>query len=194
MPSPRNFLVPLLLAAAAALVAGPPPAAAEAELVVRKFLLGYLEEDTGRFVATGARGTDNAFRDNVILLVFSAPVDFGSVDHRTVRIGVPSGNGLLADAGGSFIRHEVRKFNPASGAWEVRKVYRNRILFDPVNRTAPVAERNPDGFPASTLHSVTVPGLDRGARETVRGRRGQRNLRTFTTTFRTTTEYVEDRY
>jgi len=83
-----------VLAVAAVLGVGAPRAEARAPLLVKRFLLGQLEPYTYRFVATGARGTQNAYRDNLVLLVFSRPVDLDSVDDRTVRIGIPSGNGL----------------------------------------------------------------------------------------------------
>lgn len=165
------------------------PAEAGGTLFVRKFLVGRLEENTGKFIATGARGSDDVPRDAVLLFVFSAPVDLDTLDDRTVRIGVPTQPGLILPAEGSFHRYVVRKFDPVTATYRDRRVYRNRVLFDPTRRFDDPLRRNPDGFEANALHTVTLPGLDRGALKTVRSRKGKAVAFTFTTTFRTTDRY-----
>src|SRR5690349_2564653 len=91
-----------VLAGTAALGAGASSADAKGNLIVKRFLLGRLEANTNTFIATGGRGTTNAFRDNVIQFVFTAPVDFNTLNPRTVKIGVPSGPVLFIDAQGTF--------------------------------------------------------------------------------------------
>ncbi len=162
------------------------PAEAGGTLIVKRFLTGRLDRGQSEvFTATGSRGTDNAFRDNVIMLVFTAPVNFESVSNRTVKIGIPAGGGLFIDAEGKFYRYSVKQFNNTSGSWEVKREYKNRVLFDPTYN-------NPFGFEASTLYSVTVPGLDSGTTKVVRTPNGGYCERTFSTSFRTTTSYLQD--
>lgn len=178
--------------ASAALVIGAPVADAKDDVVVKRFLLGRLEPNTNKFVATGGRGTQNAFRDNVLMFVFSAPVDFKTLDPRTVRIGIPASANLFIDAEGTYYRYRVNQFDPVSGTFVEKRTYMNRILFDPTSRNEEAIYQNPYGFEETSLYSVTVPGTDQGHTKVVKGTAGQMNLRTFTTTFRTTDRFLQD--
>lgn len=162
------------------------PAEAKGNLIVKRFLTGRLDRgQSERFTATGSRGTDNAFRDNVIMLVFTAPVSFESVNNRTVKIGIPAGGNLFIDAEGRFLRYTIKQYNNTSGSWEIKRAYKNRILFDPT-------DGNPFGFEANSKYTVTVPGLDEGSTKVVRSTKGNYCERTFTTSFTTTSDYLQD--
>ena len=180
----RTAAAVLVLAAA---VAGwdASPAEARAPLAVKRFLIGHLEANTDRFVATGARGTDNVHRTDVILLVFNQPVNFSSLDLQTVAIGTPGAGGLLLRAEGAFYRSVLREYDEVSGQYVVKKTYRNRVIFDPTRRNDPAYLQNPAGFAASSNFTVTLPGLDQGIGRTVKSARGDFLQRTFRTTFRT---------
>ena len=189
----RAAAASLVLAAAVVHGFGVREAEARTPLVVKKFLLGTLEDSTYRFRATGARGTQNAYRDNVVMLVFSGPVDLDSFDGRTVRIGIPSENGLLTPADGSFYRYaewRLDQSDPSGYAYYPRRVYRNRVLFDPtLDLGCPGMGEEASGFRADTSYTVEVPGVDGGARRTVTTTDGTPVGTTFTTTFRTTDEF-----
>lgn len=172
--------------------AGAPDADAGRGLVVKRFLLGRLEANTDRFIATGARGTTNAYRDNVVMIVFSAPVNFNSLDNRTVKMGIPAGGNLFLDAEGAFYRYSVKKFDPVSSTFVVKRTYRNRVIFDPTKRQEPLLKQNPYGFEQDSTYTVSVPGIDSGTTKVVRSVDGGMNQRTFTTTFRTTDRYLQD--
>lgn len=186
----RAFGVALVLGGVA--VFGSPPAEAGADLVVKRFLLGRIEPGTGKFVATGARGTTNAFRDNVILLVFSTAVDLETVTGRTVEIGIPTAAGNIIEAEGAFRAYTVNRFNPVSGTYDPKRTYRNRVIFDPRAEDEALCPMPglEAGFEADTLYGVNVPGVDLGYTKTLRGTRGQPNLVTFTTYFRTTASFL----
>ncbi len=171
--------------------AGASPAEAGKDLAVKRFLLGRLEPLTDRFIATGARGTTNAFRDNVLMFVFSGPVDFDSLNDRTVKIGIPSTGGLFIAAEGEFYRYSVKQFNAVTGEYEVKRTYKNRYLFDPTKRQN-ATKKNPYGFAENSTFSVTLEGLDAGTNKTVRGAGGEYLTRTFVTSFRTTAKYLQD--
>jgi hypothetical protein len=172
-----------------------PTAEAGGRLVVKRFLLGRLEPNTNKFVATGARGTTNAYRDNVVMFVFSQPVNFDSVDNRTIKIGIPSGQAgeLFIDADGEFYRYVLKKFDNVSQTFIQQREYRNRVIFDPTSRQAAnPTDVNPFGFSENTTYRVTVPGLDAGTTKVVKSRKGEFNEETFETTFRTTSSYLQD--
>ncbi len=181
-----------VLAGTAALGAGAPSADAKGNLIVKRFLLGRLEPNTDQFIATGGRGTTNAFRDNVIQFVFTAPVDFSTLNERTIRIGVPSGPVLFIDAEGSYYRYVVKEFDPVSGTFVPKRTYKNRVIFDPTSRQEPTIKQNPYGFLENSVYSVTVNGIDNGETKVVKSEDGRPNLQTFTTTFRTTFTYLQD--
>jgi hypothetical protein len=188
----RQWKSAAVLAGIAAVAAlGAEPAEAGRDLVVKKFLLGRLEDNTNRFIATGARGTTNAFRDNVIMLVFSGPVDFDSLSDRTVQIGIPSTGGLFIKADGDFYRYTVSQLDVVQGTYVPKRTYKNRVIFDPTKRQNPT-DKNPYGFAENSTFSVTVPGLDSGTNKTVRGVGEEYVSRTFVTTFRTTANYLQD--
>jgi len=193
------------MAAAAAVLAGSaalgaPGAEAKGDLVVKRFLLGRLEANTDKFIATGGRGTTNAFRDNVIMFVFTAPVvpasgliDPQNVSSRTIRIGIPSGPGLFIDADGEFYGYAVKEFDNVSASYVVRRTYRNRVIFDPTARMADdPTDKNPYGLLDNSLYSVTVPGVNTGETKIIKSVDGRPNKVTFTTTFKTTASYLQD--
>lgn len=182
-----------VLAGTAALGAGSPVADAKGNLIVKRFLLGRLETNTDEFIATGGRGTTNVFRDNVIQFVFTAPVDFSTLDQRTIKIGVPSGPTLFIDAKGSYYGYVVKVFDPVSGGFVAKRTYRNRVIFDPTSRlAAQESDKNPYGFLENSTYAVTVPGIDTGETKVVKSVDGRPNLQTFTTSFRTTAIYLQD--
>ncbi|MHC4822117.1 MAG: hypothetical protein ACYTDX_10410, partial [Planctomycetota bacterium] len=176
-------------------LADAPVAEAGKRLVVKRFLLGRLEPNTDKFVATGSRGTTNAYRDNVLMFVFSRPVNFNSIDDRTIKIGIPAGQAgeLFIGADGEFYRYVVKKFDNVSQTFVPKRTYRNRVIFDPTSRQASnIQDQNPFGFEADSTYTVTVNGLDSGTTKVVRGRKGELNERTFSTSFRTTAGYLQD--
>ena len=185
-----------VLTLATVLGAGARQADARDPFVVKRFLLGRLEPTTHRFVATGARGTTNAYRDNVIMLVFSAPLEFGTLDGKTVGIGIPTSGGLMRPAEGTLIPYATYardESDPSGGAYRRRRTYRNRVLFDPTMELGCPANPN-HGFDSDTTYSVTIAGTDRGATRTVRSTAGTPLEASFATTFATTDEYIYDYY
>ena len=189
----KAFAAVSVLAAVALLGIGAPGADAGDTLVVKRFLLGHLDPNTGAFIALGGRGAEEVRRDSVILLVFTAPVDPESVGARTIRIGVPSTPGLIVPAKGSFHMQTVSAFDPVSSTFLQKRAYRNRVLFDPLARWdgfLSLQDRQP--FDGDTTYSVTVPGVDQGALKTLKSTKGTPVARTFTTTFRTSDEEFTD--
>lgn len=168
-----------------------PRAEARPGFMLRRFLLGRHDGYGGRFIATGGRGATGAYRDNALLLVFTAPVDFDTVSARTVKIGIPTSPGLVLPAEGSFYRYAGRGFDPVSGSWVVSRVYRNRIVFDPRSPDGNMLCVNPEGFNAGSVYTVTVPGIDRGPIKTLETTDGRPNLVTFETTFATGETYMD---
>jgi hypothetical protein len=191
------------LGAIAILGGGGSTAEARGDLVVKRFLVGRLEPNTDRFIATGGRGTQNVHRDCVVMLVFSRPLDlsrtvpgnsqspFVHINDRTFRIGIPAGPGLFIQAEGSYYQYVLKQFDPQQG-FVPKRAYRNRVFFDPTKRFDDPSVRTPYGFDANSLFSVEVPGLDTGETKTVRTPEGDYNSRTFSTTFRTTAKYLQD--
>jgi hypothetical protein len=186
------------IAAAAAVVAsaafgtGAPYAEARTPLKVKRFLTGRLEANTEKFIATGGRGTTNVFRDNVLLFVFSAPVDLNTVNDRTIKIGVPTSGGQFIEAKGSFYPYVVQAFDPISASFQPKRTYRNRVLFDPTSRRDPPDRRNPYGFLSNSTFNVTVPGIDSDTTKTVKTKDGSPNLETYITSFATLDKYLQD--
>jgi hypothetical protein len=202
----RSWKTALAVSALAAAAVGGAAADAEAgkDLTVKRFLVGRLEDGTNKFVALGGRGTQNVYRDSVIMIVFSTQVDmskltpsdpyspFNHLNDRTIKIGIPAGPGLIVQAEGKYDQYVLRQFNPSSGLFEPKKIYKNRVLFDPTKRFGDPATQNPYGFEANSLYSVIVPGLDGGDTKTVRTPEGEFLTTGFTTTFRTTAKYLQD--
>jgi hypothetical protein len=185
-----RFLAAALLGAASVFAGGGSADAGET-LVVKRFLLGRLESGTNKFVATGGPGTTNAFRNNVIMLVFSGAVDYESLDNRTVKIGIPKGS-LFVGADGDFYQYAISALDEVSGQFVEKRKYKNRIIFDPTKIQSPAQQQNPYGFEAGSTYSVIIPGLDSGTSKTVRGRKGAYLGRTFTTSFNTTDKFLQD--
>jgi hypothetical protein len=191
MRSWRKATTAVVLGLTAALGAGAPRAEARGTLVLKRFLVGHLEANTHNFFATGGRGTTEAFRDNVLMFVFTAPLDLDTLDDRTVQIGIPTGPGLRIRAEGTFYGYSVNEFDPISGAYVTKRTYRNRVLFDPTSRYEADIFRNPAGFRADSTYTVAIPGVDKGALKTVKSADGTPLRATFTTTFATTDKFAQ---
>jgi hypothetical protein len=187
-----------------------PRAEASNPLVLKRFLLGRIAGDgTDKFIATGGRGTQNAYRDNVLMFVFTAPVIIDSTDAakvrayidsnlntRTIKVGVPAGPGTFIQAEGTFYQYVLKAYDSGSGQFFPRRYYRNRVMFDPTSRPTlfppPVKpDQNPYGLLTNSLFSVEVPGIDTSPK-TVKTVDGKPVLNTFNTTFRTTDKYLQD--
>jgi hypothetical protein len=193
-----------VVAVGAALAAGAPAAEAKGDLILRRFLIGQLEPNTEKFIATGAGGTTNVFRDNALMFVFSAPVykasevgttgrlPGGNFNTSTIKIGVPSGPSLFIDAEGTFYAYVVKRFDAGSGQFVPQRIYRNRVIFDPTSRREAQNSQNPYGFVDNSLYTVTVAGIDTGATKVVRTVKDRPNLVTYVTSFRTTDKYLQD--
>lgn len=198
-----------VLSVAFAFGAMSPGAEASNPLVVKRFLLGRLDPLTNKFIATGGRGTQNVFRDNMIMVVFTAPVITAStsndvvraqiddnLNNRTIQIGVPAGPGLFIQAEGTFFQYVLKAYDSGSGQYVDKRRYRNRILFDPTGRPdlfpqPESPDENPYGFLANSQFTVEIPGIDTSPK-TVKSVDGRPLLTTFTTTFRTTDKYLQD--
>jgi hypothetical protein len=188
-----------VLAATGVFGFGVPDGGAGTPLVVKRFLVGHLEPGTGRFIALGGRGAEGVARDSVILIVLSAPLDSkkdgcggatfpGSLNPRTVRIGIPTDPDHIVPAKGSFYVHTERAYDSGSGMYLPKRVYRNRILFDPLRRWDLGMRDDIELFRPDTTYSVTLPGVDKGALKTLVSSKGAPLALTFTTTFRTSDE------
>jgi hypothetical protein len=169
---------------------GTPRLEARPNLVLSKFLLGKNYGAWG-FRPVAGRGATGVFRDSSILLVFTAPVDFDTVNSRTVRIGIPTTAGLVLPAEGSFYRVVGRRFDPVSNTFIDFKVFRNRILFDPTSPDDGMFCVTPEGLEENSLYTVTIPGIDRGPIKTLETPDGRPNMVTFTTSFTTGEEYMD---
>ena len=172
-------------------------------LFVKNFQVGHLEPNTDRFLPVGGDGAEGVRRDAVVMIVFSEPISlarvipgnpstaFVHINDRSVRIGIPSENGLLFHAPGQFYQYVEKEWDPQQG-FVPKRAYADRILFDPTRRFSDPSTQTPEGLKADSLYSVTVPTIEHGARKTVRTRDGARIGRTFTATFRTGYEYYQD--
>ena len=172
-------------------------------LQVTAFLVGRLEPSTDRFIAPNGRDSDGNRRDSVLMIEFSEPVSLARevrgqwvspllhIHQGTIRIGAADGPDRYLPAPGTFYAYVEKEFDPQQG-FVPKRVHRHRILFDPLRRFDEPYFWDPEGFAANTLYSVTVLGVDIGARRTVRTPDGARLGRTFTTTFRTGDEYFQD--
>lgn len=128
----------------------------------------------------GGQQSTNVYRNARLLFTFNVPIDFSTVTDRTVRVGIPvtlqDGSQLLQEALG---RYETVPGNP------------NQIIFNPTSTTAQDVEDNPFGFDANGFYSVLIPSvLDQNL--AVTNADGKGVVQTFTTTFTTGVEYVQD--
>jgi hypothetical protein len=119
---------------------------------------------------TGATGTTNAYRNNLLKFTFSENVDESTVSDRTVQIGIPSGTNLFLTATGRF------------------EVDGNVVIFDP--RVTVIGGPHPFGFEADSTYSVTVKGLPET--KTIQSTSGDPVLSSFATSFTTTDLYLPD--
>lgn len=178
----RKVLAALaILAVGTTLGTGTPRLEARPGLVVSRFLLGKYAGAWGGFIPYAGRGSSGVYRDSSVLLVFTAPVDFDTLDARTVRIGMPTSGGLVLPAEGRFYRYAGR----------LGRVLRNRVVFDPTSPDDEMFCVTPEGLHANALYTVTIPGIDRGPAKTLETPDGRPNMVTFTTSFTTGEEYLD---
>jgi len=129
----------------------------------------------------GGDGTTNAYRDSKILFVFNVPVDFNSVDNRTIRIGIPTGNNLLVEAQGRF--EPVAK----EPSW---------VLFNPTYKTSydpdyPDNEPdNPFGLDGNAVYSVIVPSIEDTNRY-LENQKGDPIVKRYDAQFATSNDYIQ---
>ena len=161
--------------------------------VVKRFETGPRGFSSENFFPVGGPGGTDVRRDDFLRFTFSGALDRDSLNERTVRIVAGGESGAApseAPTPGAFSPDFERTFNWSSEAWELSRDHRRRVVFDPTGRDEwDFERRNPFGFAADTLYTVTLPGNDEGATETVTGRDGRPLARTFRTTFRTGSAY-----
>lgn len=152
-------------------------------LYLKRFLLV-----DGNLDNLGGTGTTNAFRDTRLLFEFSGPVDLKSIDSRTIRIGIPTGNNLWLEAPGRF--RYVTIPQPNQGPI---KVVRNKILFEPTYSKHNVGDTadNPFGLNAYSFYEVIVPSqADQGS--FVTDTDGKGIVKSFYASFETSDEYQQN--
>lgn len=162
------------------------------EFVVRRFETGPREINYHRFFPVGGKGGTDVHRDDYLRFTFSDAVDMDTLNEQTIQVVAEDGTSAVAPGGsflGPFSQDYVNRFDFGSGTFVPERLHRKRVVFDPTNATGPVSNINPFGFAADTQYFVILPGLDEGARETVKSRSGQPLARTFRTTFRTGSNY-----
>lgn len=140
----------------------------EEDLFVKKLLLTDAD-----LKPIGGNGTTNAFRDTRILIVFNTAVDFDTVNDRTVRIGVPTGNGLFLEAPGLF--------QPVAG-------HPNQVVFNPTKTKFGVD--HPFGLDGNAVYEITIPSVTQ-AEKVVRNRAGEGLVKGHTAQFRTSGQYLQ---
>jgi hypothetical protein len=116
-------------------------AAGTKDLVLERVLL--VDEGLNNIAGTGAT---NAFRDTRVLFEFNVDVEPSTVSDRTIRIGIPTGDGLILEAPGRF------EMVPGHGNW---------VVFDPTytrDNTTDVQD-NPFGLQANALYVIQVPSV-----------------------------------
>jgi hypothetical protein len=152
-------------------------------LYLKKFLL--VDRDLNNLGGTGAT---NAFRDARLLFVFSADVDLKSITSRTIRIGIPVGNGLWLEAPGRF--RYVTVVQPDGGPVLVKK---HQILYEPTytkNNEGDV-EDNPFGLAANSKYEVIISSPEE-QKTYVRTLRGDPIVQSYFADFETSDEYQQN--
>jgi hypothetical protein len=165
----------LLGMAVAASGCGGGGAAGTKDLVLVKFLL--VDQNLNNI---GGSGATNAYRDSRLLFEFNVDVEPASISDRTIRIGIPAGDGLILEALGRF------SVNPDGQ-------HANWVLFDPTfsKNNATEVRDNPFGFEANSLYEVRIPSvLD--AAKFVTNTAGKGIVAGFTATFQTKDGYLQN--
>ncbi len=167
-----------------------PPAPPLATFVVERFETGPVNPILQRFYGVGRGGATDVHRDDRVRLTFSGAIDLATVNPRTVQIVAEDGSPAspAENPRWDFHLEEEFRFDPITGGFELLRVYRRHLLVDPTAARS-YGNHNPYGFAASTTYTVTLPGTDEGATETVRSRSGVPLGRTFRTNFHTGTAY-----
>jgi hypothetical protein len=147
-------------------------AAGTKDLVLERLLL--VDEDLNNIAGTGAT---NAFRDTRLLFQFNVSVDPSTVSDRTIRIGIPTGDGLILEAPGRF---------------EMVSGHPNWVLFDPTytrdNQTD--VQDNPFGLQSNALYVVQIPSvLD--APKFLKNMADKGIIQSFDSSFQTSDEYIQ---
>lgn len=147
-------------------------AAGTKDLVLERLLL--VDEDLNNIAGTGAT---NAFRDTRLLFQFNVAVDPATVSDRTIRIGIPTGDGLILEAPGRF---------------ELVPGHPNWVLFDPTysrdNQTD--VQDNPFGLQSNALYVVQIPSvLD--APKFLKNLADKGIIESFNSSFQTSDEYIQ---
>lgn len=147
-------------------------AAGTKDLVLERLLL--VDEDLNNIAGTGAT---NAFRDTRLLFQFNVAVDPATVSDRTIRIGIPTGDGLILEAPGRF------EMVPGHANW---------VLFDPTysrdNQTD--VQDNPFGLQSNALYVVQIPSvLD--APKYLKNLADKGIIESFNSSFQTSDEYIQ---
>jgi hypothetical protein len=147
-------------------------AAGTKDLVLEKLLL--VDENLNNIAGTGAT---NAFRDTRLLFEFNVAVDPSTVSDRTIRIGIPTGDGLILEAPGRF------ELVPGHPDW---------VLFDPTytrdNETD--VQDNPFGLQSNALYQVQVPSVTDSTKY-LKNMANKGIIQTFNSTFQTSDEYIQ---
>jgi hypothetical protein len=143
------------------------------DIYMQKFLL--VDQELNNI---GGSGATNAFRDTRILFVFNVPVDPASISDRTIRIGIPTGDGLLLEAPGRF---------------DVVAGHPNWVLFDPTFTSNNVTDvhDNPFGLDANALYEVHIPSAADSAKH-IMSDAGKGIVQAFDTTFKTSDVYIQN--
>jgi len=142
------------------------------DLILERFLL--VDENLNNIAGSGAT---NAFRDTRLLFEFNVDVDPATVSDRTIRVGIPTGDGLILEAPGRF---------------EVVDGHPNWVLFDPTytrNNTTDVQD-NPFGLQANALYTVEVPSV-LTATKYLKNTADKGIIEAFSTSFQTSDEYIQ---
>ena len=146
------------------------------DLYLRKFML--VDENYNNI---GGSGTTNAFRNTRILFVFNEKVDLRSVNSRTIRIGIPTGDDLFLEAPGRFEQ-------PAD-------LPRNHILFNPTFTKNNLSNDendadNPFGLDGDAIYEVEIPAFG-DQPKVLSSESGKMIVKHFHSQFQTSEDYLQ---
>jgi len=119
------------------------------DLAVMTFLI-VEERANGTYVQIGGPESTDVLRDSRLLFTFNTMVDLDSVTDRTLRVGIPTGGGLVEKAQGIYY-HPV---DPSNGS----KIH-NQIIFNPTYTTEGPTADNPEGFDRMAVYQVHIPSV-----------------------------------